>query len=77
MAAIHDHSISGFGRQIQVTYLLNRVLHLILHSVQNEASHIAQFKRLDRELQALMAILIRDCDHEWRYHCGAIGTAVR
>ncbi|KAJ5172766.1 hypothetical protein N7492_005359 [Penicillium capsulatum] len=76
LAATHDNSIGGFGRQIQVTYILDQLLKAIQNPTDTTA-HIAHLKGLDQELQRLMAILIRDCDHEWRYYCGAIGTAVR
>lgn len=75
--SIHATNVGGFGRQIQITFLLDRLLCTIINPPEIIEDHITALQSLDREIQTLMAVLIRDCDHEWRYYCGAIGTGVR
>ncbi|QKX54970.1 uncharacterized protein TRUGW13939_02060 [Talaromyces rugulosus] len=77
LSELEAKNISGFGRQIQVTHLLDHLLSILINPVTNKQHHIAILQSLDQRIQMFMAVLICDCDHEWRYYCGAIGIATR
>jgi hypothetical protein len=67
--------VGSFGRQAQATYLLDKVLQRVDVEALDETTWWELY-HLDRELQALLSIIMEQASGKWGVYCGATSMTI-